>query len=204
MTTDTEAVEETTETVEQPEAQEDTSQEAPQESAPKQIPLEALQKERRKRQEAEQRLKWYEELHSKKEASQKPQEPEDLDEPVTKGELKNWQTQTVRASLENSWIKENPDKAQEVNENLQELLTRKPHLAKAIEAAENRYEEAWVLMNALSPKEKASIQSAPVKKEAPRSPANAPKAAGINQTVDVMQMSDSEFRKWRAEKRKAR
>jgi hypothetical protein len=55
-------------------------------------------------------------------------------------------------------------------------------------------------MNALTPKqqEKLKKDSAPIiKKEAPNAPGGVPKSTAMNQSVDVMSMSDSEFSAWR-------
>jgi len=58
-------------------------------------------------------------------------------------------------------------------------------------------------MQALTPKQKIALNKpAAVKKDTPGSPASIPKAAGMNQAVDVMNMSDSEFATWRTSKRR--
>jgi hypothetical protein len=172
------------------------------------VPLSALQKERRKRQEAEKRAKLFEDLKEKqlREQVRAPiQEPEDEYEAASRSDLGNTKKQILREVDERSWIKENPEKAYEVNERLQEFLKQRPNLAVAIESAQNRYEEAWTLMNALSPKQKAMLK-VPVapKKEAPGSPTAVPKAASMNQALDVMSMSDTEYNAWRKEQRKRR
>jgi hypothetical protein len=172
------------------------------------VPLSALQKERRKRQEAEKRAKLFEDLQEKqlREQVRAPiQEPEDEYEAASRSDLGNTKKQILREVDERSWIKENPEKAYEVNERLQEFLKQRPNLAVAIESAQNRYEEAWTLMNALSPKQKAMLKvPAAPKKEAPGSPTAVPKAASMNQALDVMSMSDTEYNAWRKEQRKRR
>lgn len=170
------------------------------------VPLSALQKERRKRQEAEKRAKLYEEMQERMlhERPQQEVQEEDLYEAATKADLHQMQNEAIRAVEERSWVRSNPDKAEEVNENLEKLLKSRPHLKAAIEGAPNRYEEAWVLMNALSPKQKAQLKAPPQqpKKTTPGAPGAVPKGAGINQTIDVMQMSDEEFAKWRTAQRR--
>jgi len=180
----------------------ESQQEAPQQEAEQEqhVPLSALQKERRKRQEIEQELRWTKEQAAQK---QQPQEPDESRyEAVTKEELGTVRKQIVRDVQESNWVKENPDKAAEVNDRLADFLKQRPNLASAIEGAVNRYEEAWLLMNALSPKQKAALKpSSQVRKDAPGSPAAVPKAAAINQVVDFSQMSDSEFNAWRKSQR---
>ena len=194
--------------VEQPIVSESDSQEtqSPIDAAPKEehVPLSALQKERRKRQEIEQELRWHKEqmMAKRPEISQEPDESHL--EAATREDLGKTEQKIIRSVEERTWIKANPDKAQEVNDKLSEFLKQRPNLASAIESATNRYEEAWVLMEALTPKQKAALRAAPMKKDAPGNPAGTPKAAAINQTVDVMNMSDSEFNAWRQSQRKRR
>ncbi len=60
-------------------------------------------------------------------------------------------------------------------------------------------------MEALSPKEQQNIRKPAVpKKEAPNAPTGVPKSASLNQAVDVMNMSDSEFSAWRVSQKKRR
>ena len=86
------------------------------------------------------------------------------------------------------------------------FLKQRPHLAAAIDLAPNRYEEAFELMDKLSPKQKQTLREAPPKpkKEAPNAPGSVPKAAALNEAVDYMKMSDAEFNAWRQEKRRSR
>jgi len=173
------------------------------------VPLSALQKERKKRQEAEQENKEYRQLNLKKLREEYPEEPDySKDEPPTRAEvekqLADREMQIMRSIEESNWISQNPEKAQIVNEKLEEFLKQRPNLTAAINQKVNRYSEAWELMEGLTPKQKAALKPAPVKKEAPGSPTGVPKSAGINQAVDVMNMSDTEFATWRASKRKRR
>ena len=170
------------------------------------VPLSALQKERRKRQDAEAELKVYREHQLKQMQGADPQEEDDSQyEPVTKAELKKQQVQMMRDVEEKTWIRQNPEKAEVINEKLANFLKQRPNLAAAIEAAPNRYEEAWELMDKLSPRQKAALTNKPsTKKDTPNSPSGVPKAAAMNQAVDVMNMSDSEFAAWRKSKRSRR
>jgi hypothetical protein len=171
------------------------------------VPLSALQKERRKRQEIEQELRWVKEQSIRQQrANETVQEPDESHlEPATREELGRSEQKIIRSVEERSWIKNNPEKTEEINEKLSEFLKQRPHLAAAIEGAPNRYEEAWLLMDALTPKQKTALRPvASPKKEAPGNPAGGPKAAALNQAVDVMNMSDSEFNAWRNSQRKRR
>ena len=103
---------------------------------------------------------------------------------------------------EELWSEANNEKKQFVDDNLAQFLKQRPNLATAISTASNRYKEAWELMNALSPKQQSALRPQVAKKEAPGSPTGVPKAAAINQAVDVMSMSDDEYREWRKSKRK--
>lgn len=184
--------------VEEAKAEEPVQEEKPQEET--KVPLSALQKERKKRQELEQENSWL------KEQQKKTQQPDDesLYESATKADLGKSQEEIIRIVEERKWIRDNQDKFDFVNEILPDFLKQRPNLASAISSAENRYEEAWNLINALSPKQKAQIKSTPAKKESPGSPSGVPKAASINQAVDVMQMTDSEYQTWRQGLKKRR
>jgi len=190
------------------EAAQQVAQEAPeaQEVQEKQVPLSAHQKERRKRQEADARAKYAEEQLQK---YTQPQQAEDDYVSVTRREF-NERTaasnqQVVRTVLETSWRKQNPDLYEVVNEKLPELLQKKPNLAYAIASSENRYEEAWELIKSFqTPAGKQTLAKVPQKKDAPLSPSSVPKSQGINTTMDVMNMSDDDFNKWRRSKKTSR
>lgn len=168
----------------------------------KQVPLSALQKMRKRAQEAEMRA----EILEKYQQQPKQQEPEeDLRryESATIADLERVQEQSVRMAEERFWIRQNQERYEYVNENLDKFLKQRPNLAHAINSASNRYEEAWTLMEALSPKQKKQmVAPSPVKKEAPNSPSGVPKAAAMNQAVDLMSMSDKEFAEWRASQKR--
>lgn len=167
------------------------------------VPLSALQKERKKRQELEMELQY-----ERRQKSQPVQQQEDNSqyESATRAELSQSQAESIRIIEERLWIKQNPEKYEKVNEYLPEFLKQRPNLASAINSAHNRYEEAFTLMEALTPKQKQALKNPPAesKKQAPNSPTGVPKAAAINEVVDVMNMSDEEFSKWRAAQRRKR
>jgi len=171
--------------------------EVEQEQEETQVPLHALQKERRKRQEAEERIRLYEE--------QKLAEADDSSryDSATKEDLGKTQEETLRIIEERKWARDNPELFQKINDELPGFLKRSPNLASAIESATNRYEEAWELMSALTPKQQKQLSQAK-KQEAPGSPSGIPKAAAMSDAVDLMSMSDAEFNAWRKEKRGGR
>lgn len=188
----------------------DTQAEQPQgtpevEQEEKQVPLHALQKERQKRQEAQDKVKFYEE-----QAKQVAAEDDDSRyESVTREELgkkqKETQRETLRILQEEQWIAQNPERAQRINSELTAFLELRPNLVPAINAKTNRYAEAWELMTKLSPKEQqVQQQKARQKSNAPGSPSAMPKAAAMNDSVDLMSMSDAEFNSWRKNKRGGR
>lgn len=192
--------------IEASEQEQDTQSPIQEQPKEEHVPLSALQKERRKRQEIEQELRWMKEQSMRQQRAETPTEPDESHlEPATREELGKAEQKILRSVEERSWIKHNPDKAAEVNDKLSEFLKQRPHLAAAIEGAPNRYEEAWTLMDALTPKQKIALRpTQPAKKDTPGNPAGGPKAAAMNQALDVMGMSDSEFNAWRQSQRKRR
>lgn len=170
----------------------------------KQVPLSALQKERKKRQELELELQW--ERNRQQTPPPSPKEEDNSKyESATREDLSNAQEEAIRVIEERLWIKQNPEKYEKVNEYLPQFLKQRPNLAPAINLASNRYEEAYTLMEALTQKQKQQLRPvASAKKETPGAPTNIPKAAAMNQTVDVMSMSDSEFSQWRQSQKKRR
>lgn len=194
------------EAVEQPVMQEEQHADAPvqEQIREENVPLAALQKERRKRQEVEQELRWHKDQMMAKKPEPDHESYESLLEAATKEDLVKVKQQVIRDVQESTWIKANPEKVADINDKLSEFLKQRPNLASAIEAASNRYEEAWELMDKLSPKQKLALKAAPLKKDAPGNPASVPKAAAINQVLDFSSMSDSEFNAWRQSKQKRR
>lgn len=156
----------------------------------KTVPVSALQKERKKRQQLQQQI---EEERNQKKAS--TEEDYSRYESVTKEELGKNNFIIKREVREEDWSENHPDRAAYLEEHLDEFLQQKPNLALAIQSSGNRLREAWELMEALKPKK---AQSEPkVSREAPRSPGTVPKSATMGQSIDLMNMSDTEFRAWR-------
>lgn len=171
------------------------------------IPLSVAQKLRQQKRELELELQWERQRNAQAQATQKPPEDDQSRyESATREDLVKMQEQSIRIADERSWARQNPDKVEYVNENLKQFLKQRPHLAAAIDLAPNRYEEAFELMDKLSPKQKQTLREAPPKpkKEAPNAPGSVPKAAALNEAVDYMKMSDAEFNAWRQEKRRSR
>jgi len=171
------------------------------------IPLSVAQKLREKNRELELELQWERQRSAQQNsANQKPPVEDDSKyESATREDLNNSQNEAIRIIEEKLWIKQNPEKYEKINEYLPQFLKQRPNLASAINSASNRYEEAFILMEALTPRQQQDIKkSATVKRDAPGSPTNAPKAAALNQSVDVMTMSDSEFDAWRTSQKRRR
>lgn len=180
----------------QPEPAEQTQEDSVGEHE-KTVPLSAHLKERKKRQQLQEELEYY-----KKQAQQKPEQQEDdysKYESVTREELGKYQFETIRAVRESDWAENYPERMAIVEAELEDFLKQRPNLGPAINSAPNRYKEAWELMNALSPRKQ--VAKSAVSKEAPRSPGTVPKAAALNEAIDVMNMSDAEFRNWAKSKR---
>ncbi len=168
------------------------------------VPLSALQKERKKRQEMEQELQWERQRSQRVSAPEPEVEDESRYETATRGDLIQMQNEAVRISDEKHWIRQNPEKHEFVSENLKEFLKQRPNLASAIQDAPNRFEEAYTLMNALTPKQQQALKPVGQKKVAPNSPNAVPKAANLNAAIDVMSMSDQEFSAWRKQQQRRR
>jgi hypothetical protein len=171
------------------------------------VPLSALQKLREKKKELELELQWERQRNAQQaQASQKPPEEDNSRyESATREDLSRSQEEAVRIIEEKLWIKQNPEKFEKVQEYLPQFLKQRPNLASAINLASNRYEEAYELMDKLTPKQQQQLaKPQPPKKEAPNAPGGVPKAAALNETIDVMSMSDSEFAAWRSSQKKRR
>jgi hypothetical protein len=172
------------------------------------VPLSALQKLREKKKELELELQWERQRNAQAQA-QAPKPPEDDNsryESATREDLSRSRDETVRDIEERLWVRQNPEKKQKIDEYLPTFLKQRPNLALAINQAPNRYEEAYTLMEALTPKQQTQLKkdSSPPKKEAPNAPGGVPKAAALNEVADVMNMSDAEFYAWRQSKKKRR
>lgn len=187
------------------EVQEQVEQEHVEEEPKKtMVPLSVAQKLREQKRELELQLQW-----ERQRSSNAPQPKEEDDETkyetATREDLGRSQQETVRILEERLWVKQNPEKFEIINQNLENFLKQRPNLASAINQASNRYEEAYLLMDALSPKEKKQLAKPPIpKKEAPNAPGSVPRSAALNDAVDVMAMSDTEFAEWRKSKRRVR
>lgn len=170
------------------------------------IPLSVAQKLRQQKRELELELQ-FERQRNAQHAAARQAPPEDDNsryESATKEDLLNSKAEMAREIEEKIWIRQNAAKYEIVNANLAQFLKQRPNLAAAIKDAPNRYEEAYILMEALTPKQQKQLKDSVVKKEAPNSPAGIPKAAALNETVDVMNMSDQEYDTWRKSKQKRR
>lgn len=188
--------------------QEDNSQaEMPEKTM---VPLSVAQKLRETKKELELQLQWERQerlrlMETRQAPAELPVEDNSRYESATKEDLMVNQRQIVRYVEENQWIKNNPEKAEFVDQNLLNFLKQRPNLTSAVNGATNRYEEAYTLMEALSPKQKQQLaRPQTVKKEAPNAPGGVPKAAAMDAQVDIMNMDDKEFQAWRASKRTRR
>jgi len=176
------------------------------------VPLRAVQKERKRRQEAEAESYRQEvELKYLREQLTQPKQQEEDEseyESASRKELRDTASKTkedVKRDLrEEIWVESHSAQSQWVDENLSNFLKQRPHLSTAISQSPNRYKEAYELMTALSPKQQQQISSKPQKREAPNAPNSVPKAAGVNQAMDIMNLSDEEFSKWRSDQRRKR
>jgi len=169
------------------------------------VPLSVAQKLREKKRELELELQWERQRNAQQQA-QKPQEEDNSRyESATREDLSKSQEEAIRVIEERLWIKQNPEKYEKINEFLPNFLKQRPNLTSAINQATNRYEEAYTLMEALTSKQQQAVRTPQVqKKEAPNAPGGVPKSAALNQAVDVMNMSDSEFASWRNSQKKRR
>ena len=163
------------------------------------VPLTALQKSRKKAQMLQEERDYYRNL-----AEQPQKEDDSKYETATREDLANTRKETFRDFTEHTWANENPEKTVFVETELEEFLRARPHLGPALQNAPNRLQEAYELLTALSPKQREKTSQQPARKDVPGSPGGVPKAASMNQGVDVMNMSDTEFREWRNTKRKRR
>jgi len=181
-------------------------QEAPEENVEQEVvhekttmvPLAVAQKLREKKRELELELQWERQRNAQQHIQKPVEEDNSRYESATKEDLSKSQEEAIRVIEERLWIKQNPEKYEKINEFLPNFLKQRPNLASAIDQASNRYEEAYTLMDALTPKQQQNVRT-PIqnKKEAPNAPGGVPKNSALNQAIDVMNMSDSEFTAWR-------
>ena len=168
------------------------------EQSGKMVPLTALQKERRKRQQSDERIRYYERKLEEKES-----ESDDSYESVTKKDLGSSHQKLKREISEELWISQNPHAMSMIDNELDILLEQKPHLTAAIASASNRYEVAYDFLKTYGNKSKSVLQSKP-KSNAPGSPGAVPKSAAMSDAVDLMKMDDTAFNAWRKERRTRR
>ena len=184
--------------------QEGNEEQAEKQSEKTMIPLSVAQKLRQQKRELELELQW-ERQKAAQAANPAPIEDDNSRyESATREDLKTSQEEAVRLIEEKLWIRQNPEKYERVNQELEQLLKLRPNLGVAIKMSSNRYEEAYTLIEALSPKQQIKKTTAAPKKEAPNAPGNIPKGAALNDALDVMNMSDTEFQAWRQSKRTRR
>lgn len=196
------------------EMQQDVAEEPQEEKTGKTVPLDTHIKERKKRQESETNAQFQQQQNLilqqqilQMQQMQTPKEPVDDSskyESATKEDLEKMQAEAIRIIEERQWKKSNPEKCQRVDEHLLQFLKQRPNLASAIDSASNRYEEAYTLMEALTPKQQQQLKAQAVKKEAPNSPTGVPKMAAINEVVDLRSMDDKQFNEWRKGKQRRR
>jgi len=161
------------------------------------VPLSVVKKERKKRQQLQERIDHYEKQNTK------PSQEDDRYEVVTREELGKTKFETLRDMREYDYADKFPDRAKFVEQELEDFLHARPNLAPAIQNSPNRIQEAYELMTALSPKQREREKAASKPNDqVPRSPTSIPKAAALNEAIDVMNMSDNEFRQWRDSKRR--
>jgi hypothetical protein len=187
--------------LDQPEVEQDVS-EQPVEREEQKVPLAALQKMRKRAQEAELKAQWLQEQQQQKVAQAPAEEDQSQYESATRADLVRSQEEAVRIVEEKLWIRNNPEKYEKINEYLPTFLKQRPNLASAINEATNRYEEAYTLMEALTPRQQATLKATQTKREAPNAPNGVPKSSTLNAAVDLMNMSDKEFGAWRQSQRR--
>lgn len=128
----------------------DTQQPPEQKSPPRHVPLEALEAERRKRQELE-----YQVMMMQQSQQAQKNEEEDDDEWVSKAELKKRITEATQSSkrevLEQAFCDANPSAIEQINIHLEEIIKRKPWLAKVIDESPNRFARAYEIVQDYAP-----------------------------------------------------
>lgn len=169
------------------------------------IPLSVAQKLREQKRELELELQWERQKNNASVRKEPEEEDNSRYESATREDLSKSQEEAIRVIEERMWIKQNPEKYEKINEHLPKFLKQRPNLAGAINQSSNRYEEAYTLMEALTPKQQQQLKSPQIaKRETPNAPGGVPKGAALNQAVDVMNMSDKEFAEWRSAQKRNR
>lgn len=164
-----------------------------------------LQKERQRRQELEQYAMQMQMQQQQAQTAQQ-QNNTDNDELLTRGDLNNFkqtaEQEFMRKVMETSWVEDHPEEISRINNDLPELLTKRPELKWAIENAPNRYKAAWKFLNDYSPRQQAKPKIAP--QQRPGSPQGVGKSAKIAQAASYMDMSDNDWEAYKAQKRRRR
>lgn len=171
----------------------------------KNVPLKALQEERKKRQEAEYQSKWLQEQLQATQTQRQQEPADDGDELLTKADYSRMtQSQLAelkRQTLEESFVSDHPEVIDKVENELPELLKKKPWLAHAINNSTNRYKTAWEVINDYKPKTEVRKRLA----ENQEKPGNASAVSkGGEVSKDFSKMSASEFKAYRASVRSKR
>lgn len=170
---------------------------------PRMVPIAALQAERKKRQELETRTRVYEEIMARK---QEPEEPEDPEALLTKGNFAEEKAMTKREILEQVYQDMNPKAVQEINMYLKPILDKKPWLAASVDGAVNRLARAKEIvddyMHLLDIKPKVASNDAQrivANASKPRSPSEVGKSAQPSGTEYLKSIhGKKEFREYRA------
>lgn len=186
------------------------AQDAPQEAQERDrmVPLKALEEERRKRQELEYQAQWMQQqLQNSQNVMQTAQaQPESDDEDEYGRELMQRMEHRFRQKQEQKFLQKNPECLDRIQKELAPILQKKPWLAAAINAAENRYEAAMEVINDYAPKRENDTTKRMVDNaEKPRSPAQgAVKGGSVSRLEMMSKMSPGEFGQWRDQLRKQR
>lgn len=111
------------------------------------VPVSALQAQRRRRQEAEQKNKMYEDYISRLEGKgEEPAQEEDPDDLVSLGQFRQEQNQTKRELREDLWADSNPDKVAQIETYWEELIKQRPLLHGVAKDSPNRLAAAYQLI----------------------------------------------------------
>lgn len=188
--------------------QEDVVLEEPRQ-APRAVPLEALEAERRKRQDLEYQLMMMQQQHQEKLKEQ----VEDDDDFVSKAELKRRIAEATQTSkrevLEQAFCDANPEALNQINTHLEEIIKRKPWLAKVVDEAPNRFARAYEIVQDFMPQQnqapaqkftnaKADAQKVIQNAQKPRNPSTIAKAQNPNGAEYLKSIAGTpEFREYR-------
>lgn len=185
---------------------EDTVQEDHSEDQ-KMVPLTALQETRRKLQEAnEEKRLLREHLDRLKAPSPEPEEPEDENELLNRGEFRQEQALSKREIREEVFKDMNPKAMEKIKQFLNPILEKKPWLADTIKNSENRYARASEIiddyMHLVNPKSSISTSKDGTRivhnMQKPASPVTLAKSASPNNMEYLRSIQGKkEFREYR-------